>query len=89
MSFNQKSSILTDLQKCNYIPTMKDLVCNTIMEIMNSKLKKEQAKYYIRQWQKDNIIMIWLRMTLCLSQKLLKNGESLNVGFKCCAVKDE
>ena len=69
MSYNQKTRILTDLQKCNYIPTMKDLVCNTIMEIMNSKLKKEQAKYYIRQWQKDNIIMIWLPMIATLQGK--------------------
>ena len=60
--YNQKTRILTDLQKCNYLPNMKDIICNTIMEIMNSKLKKDQVKYFIRQWQHDNIIMIWFPM---------------------------
>ena len=68
--YNQKTRILTDLQKCNYLPNMKDLICNTIMEIMNSKLKKDQVKYFIRQWQHDNIIMIWFPMLTPLQGKL-------------------
>jgi len=37
---------------------------------MNSKLKKDQVKYFIRQWQHDNIIMIWFPMLTPLQGKL-------------------
>jgi len=67
--YNQKTRILTDLQRCNYLPNMKDLICNIIMEIMNSQFKKDPVKYYIRQWNKDNVIMIWYPLLATLQGK--------------------
>ena len=67
--YNLDLRIMNEVNQCDYDPNMKSLIINNIKELMNSPLKYSDVREYIRQWNRDKIIMVWFPMKIFLQQK--------------------
>ena len=67
--YNLDLRIMNEVNQCDYDPNMKSLIINNIKELMNSPLRYSDVREYIRQWNRDKIIMVWFPMKIFLQQK--------------------
>ena len=67
--YNLDLRIMNEVNQCDYDPNMKSLIINNIKELMNSPLRYSDVREYIRQWNRDKIIMVWFPMRIFLQQK--------------------
>ncbi len=67
--YNLDLRIMNEVNQCDYDPNMKSLIINNIKELMNSPLRYSDVREYIRQWNRDKIIMVWFPMRILLQQK--------------------
>ena len=57
------------LGECSYSPSMKQIIKDEIICVLNYKGKKDYSRFFLRTLNQDKIIMVWYPMTVKFTKR--------------------